>query len=213
MLQLSKIDKLISSFDNALRTVVPNATKGTRPLPVPEKQAMPELSVTEARHVAGLMRINHTGEVCAQALYKGQATTAKLPTVKKEMQHAAEEEKDHLHWCEIRLNELNSQPSILNPLWYGMSFGIGAVAGLVSDSFSLGFVAETEAQVSQHLLHHMAKLPVQDERTRAILAQMNMDELEHRQAALDAGGSQLPLPVKALMTAMSKVMTSTTYHI
>lgn len=212
MLRLSKIDQLINNFDQALRTVVPDSTKGTRPLPV-SSDAQPELNVNEARHVAGLMRINHTGEVCAQALYQGQAATAKLPTVREKMQHAADEEKDHLEWCEIRLKELDSYPSVLNPLWYGMSFGIGAVAGAISDEFSLGFVAETEAQVSKHLIGHIEQLPKQDIRTREILAQMNTDELEHREEALKAGGANLPAPVKTAMTLMSKVMTFTTYRI
>lgn len=212
MLRLSKIDQLINNFDQALRTVVPDSTKGTRPLPV-SSEAQPELNVNEARHVAGLMRINHTGEVCAQALYQGQAATAKLPTVREKMQHSADEEKDHLEWCEIRLKELDSYPSILNPLWYGMSYGIGAVAGAISDEFSLGFVAETEAQVSKHLLGHIERLPQQDIRTKEILAQMNSDELEHREEALNAGGTNLPVPVKAAMTIMSKVMTFTTYRI
>lgn len=212
MIKLSKIDQLINRFDQGLRTIVPTATRGTRPLPV-QDETQPALSVDEARHVAGLMRINHTGEVCAQALYQGQASTAKLPTVRQKMQHAANEEKDHLQWCEIRLQELDSHTSLLNPIWYGLSFGIGATAGAISDRFSLGFVAETEAQVSRHLLHHMAKLPPQDKRTRDILSQMNVDELAHRDAALQAGGAPLPMPVKLLMQMMSKVMTTTTYRI
>lgn len=211
MLKLSKIDKLINHADQALRTLVPGTTKGTRNLPV-SSEKQPTLDIKQTREVAALMRINHAGEVCAQALYQGQATTAKLPHIRQNMQHAAEEEKDHLAWCEARLRELDSHPSIFNPLWYGLSFGVGAVAGLVSDEFSLGFVAETEHQVSQHLLKHIEKLPQSDTRTREILHQMNEDELAHREQALNAGGKKLPQPVKHAMTAMSKVMTSLTYH-
>lgn len=147
---LSKIDQLLLGVDKALRAVVPHSNPSTRPLPVSNDE-IPELTITEARHVAGLMRINHTGEVCAQGLYHGQAFTAKDTGVKQAMQHSAEEEVDHLVWCETRLKELGSHASLFTPLWYGMSFGLGAVAGAISNEFSLGFVAETEAQVSEHL--------------------------------------------------------------
>ncbi|KAF7277665.1 hypothetical protein GWI33_000955, partial [Rhynchophorus ferrugineus] len=151
----------------ALRSLVPGATSAHRANPAEEKPS--RLSITEARHVAGLMRVNHSGEVCAQALYHGQAMTAKLPSVRQEMEHAAEEEQDHLAWCEDRLQELSSYPSLLNPVWYTLSFAMGAIAGIAGDQYSLGFVAETEKQVSAHLLDHLSQLPAQDDRSRAIL--------------------------------------------
>ena len=159
------------------------------------------------------MRVNHRGEVCAQALYHGQALTAKLPNVRREMEFAAIEEQDHLAWCEQRLKELDSHTSLFNPVWYGLSFGMGAIAGIAGDKYSLGFVAETERQVSLHLQHHISQLPEQDERSRRILVQMNEDELHHRDTALNAGGVDLPIPVKITMTAISKLMTKTSYFI
>lgn len=204
-------DHLIKTFDQALRSLVPNTTKAQRPNPALDSES--PLSITESRHVAGLMRVNHSGEVCAQALYHGQALTAKLPHVKQEMQHAAQEEQDHLAWCEQRLNELNSYPSLLNPVWYSLSFTMGALAGLAGDEYSLGFVAETERQVSLHLEQHISQLPIQDDRSYRILNQMNIDELQHRDTALNAGGVELPIPVKITMTAISKVMTKTSYYI
>ena len=145
------LDKMINSFDQALRSLVPGATTSQRNNPAEETPS--QLCVSDARHVAGLMRVNHSGEVCAQALYHGQALTAKLPHVKQEMQQAALEEQDHLAWCEDRLKELDSHTSILNPIWYGLSYGMGAIAGIAGDKYSLGFVAETERQVSQHLFN------------------------------------------------------------
>ena len=208
---LSKIDHLLLSVDKALRAVVPHSNPSARPLPV-SSEDIPELSITESRHVAGLMRINHTGEVCAQGLYHGQAFTAKDDTVKQAMHHSATEEVDHLVWCETRLDELGSHPSIFTPLWYGMSFGLGAVAGAISNEFSLGFVAETEAQVSEHLQEHIAQLPVQDQRTRAILAQMDAEELHHRELALDSGGADLSPPIRHGMRFMANCMKSAAYH-
>ncbi len=204
-------DRLIQGVDQALRSVVPNSTQAERPSPA--QQQISSLSVEQARHVAGLMRVNHSGEVCAQALYHGQALTAKLPTVRHEMQQAAREEQDHLVWCELRLSELNSHPSVFNPLWYGLSFGIGALAGLAGDEYSLGFVAETEKQVSAHLQSHLSQLPDTDSRSQAILAQMNQDELQHREQALQAGGRELPKPVQQLMQVVSKVMTKASYSL
>lgn len=204
-------DKFIQHFDQALRSVIPHATQAQRPNPAQDTQA--PLSINEARHVAGLMRVNHSGEVAAQALYHGQALTAKLPTVREQMQQAAIEEQDHLAWCEQRLDELNSHPSLLNPVWYGLSFTMGAIAGIAGDQYSLGFVAETERQVSLHLEHHISQLPIQDERSYRILNQMNIDELHHKDTAIEAGGVELPLPVKITMTAISKVMTKTSYYI
>lgn len=159
------------------------------------------------------MRINHTGEVCAQALYQGQALTARLPEVRQAMEHAAEEEIDHLAWCEQRIRELGGRPSLLNPLFYGLSFGVGAVAGLISDKVSLGFVAATEDQVVKHLDEHLAQLPEQDHKSRAILEQMREDELQHATTALEAGGLRFPAPVKFGMTLLSKVMTKSTYRL
>jgi ubiquinone biosynthesis monooxygenase Coq7 len=159
------------------------------------------------------MRINHTGEVCAQALYQGQSLTAKLPEVRDSMTEAASEEIDHLGWCEERLNELESRPSLLNPLWYGMSFGLGAVAGLAGDKWSLGFVAETEKQVCTHLQDHLQKLPEQDERSQAILTQMLEDEGKHAVNAEAAGAAELPLPIKSAMALMATVMKVSSFRI
>ncbi len=211
MRHFNGLDRVIQSFDQALRSLVPGATAAQRSNPA--QQASAQLSVSDARHVAGLMRVNHSGEVCAQALYHGQALTAKLPHVKQEMQQAAVEEQDHLAWCENRLKELDSIPSLLNPVWYGLSFGMGALAGIAGDKYSLGFVAETERQVSLHLQQHLQSLPSQDQRSRNILEQMNQDELHHRETALNAGGVDLPFPVKMTMTAISKLMTKTSYFI
>lgn len=208
---LNPIDKGIVFFDRALRAFVPNSNLSTRPLPVTSNQ-LPNLSVQESRHVAGLMRINHTGEVCAQGLYHGQAFTAKDNAVKRAMHQSALEEIDHLVWCETRLNELGSHPSIFSPLWYGMSFGLGAVAGIISDEFSLGFVAETEIQVSEHLQAHIDQLPQQDQRSAEILAQMDKEELEHRDKAIQAGANTLPPPIRAGMRMMANVMKGIAYH-
>lgn len=211
MRQFTGVDKLIHSFDQALRSLVPGATAAHRENPANIEET--QLAVSEARHVAGLMRINHSGEVCAQALYHGQALTAKLPNVRREMEQAAIEEQDHLAWCEDRLKELDSHTSLLNPVWYGLSFGMGALAGIAGDKYSLGFVAETERQVSLHLEDHIRQLPEQDDRSRKILVQMNEDELHHRDTALNAGGVDLPTPVRIAMTGISKLMTKTSYYI
>lgn len=209
---LSKIDNLLLGVDKALRAVVPHSNPSTRPLPVND-DTIPELSITESRHVAGLMRINHTGEVCAQGLYHGQAFSAKDDGVKQAMQQSAKEEVDHLVWCETRLQELGSHPSIFTPLWYGMSFGLGAVAGAISNEFSLGFVAETEAQVSEHLQDHIEQLPIQDKRSRAILAQMDIEELHHRELAINSGGAVLSPPIRRTMRWMANRMKATAYHL
>ncbi|WP_180093589.1 MULTISPECIES: 2-polyprenyl-3-methyl-6-methoxy-1,4-benzoquinone monooxygenase [unclassified Acinetobacter] len=211
MRQFTGVDKLIHSFDQALRSLVPGATAAHRENPANIEET--QLAVSEARHVAGLMRVNHSGEVCAQALYHGQALTAKLPNVRREMEQAAIEEQDHLAWCEDRLKELDSHTSLLNPVWYGLSFGMGALAGIAGDKYSLSFVAETERQVSLHLEDHIRQLPEQDERSRKILVQMNEDELHHRDTALNAGGVDLPVPVRIAMTGISKLMTKTSYYI
>ncbi|MBL0950471.1 MAG: 2-polyprenyl-3-methyl-6-methoxy-1,4-benzoquinone monooxygenase [Pseudomonas sp.] len=210
--QYSPVDRLLLQADAALRTLLPFSGASGRPSPA-IVQSDSELSSEESRHVAGLMRINHTGEVCAQALYQGQALTAKLPEVRGAMEHAADEEIDHLAWCEQRIRELGSHPSVLNPLFYGLSFGVGAVAGLVSDRVSLGFVAATEDQVCKHLDEHLEQLPEHDAKSRAILEQMRVDEQQHANSALAAGGVRFPAPVKFGMTLLSKVMTKSTYRI
>lgn len=209
---LSKIDHILVGVDKALRAVVPHSNPSTRPLPVSD-DTIPELSITESRHVAGLMRINHTGEVCAQGLYHGQAFSAKDDGVKQAMQQSAAEEVDHLVWCETRLQELGSHASLFTPLWYGMSFGLGAVAGAISNEFSLGFVAETEAQVSEHLQDHIGRLPTQDKRSREILAQMDIEELHHRELALENGGAELSPLVRHTMRWMANRMKATAYHL
>lgn len=212
MRHYSLIDRFITGADRALRTIAPDAAQAQRPSPA-VTHFESALSEEERRHAAGLMRVNHTGEVCAQALYQGQALTAKLPEVRAEMERAAREEEDHLAWCAERVSELGSYTSHLNPLWYAMSFGIGAAAGLAGDKWSLGFVAETEKQVCDHLQGHMDRVPVQDEKTRAIISQMHHDEAEHMQMALQAGAADLPPPVKQLMALVAGVMTRTAYRI
>lgn len=209
---LSKVDRFLLGIDRALRAIVPHSNPSTRALPV-SSSSLPKLTITEARHVAGLMRVNHTGEVCAQGLYHGQAFAAKSDQLKDSMQHSASEEIDHLVWCETRLDELGSHPSLLTPLWYGMSFGLGAFAGFISNEFSLGFVAETEAQVSEHLQDHIARLPPQDTRSKEILAQMDIEELRHRQLALDSGGSVLSAPISYAMRLMADGMKLIAYHV
>jgi len=210
--QRSVIDQLLIQFDQALRTCVPGTTEANRESPAANADEM-ELSNLEKQHAAGLMRINHTGEVCAQALYQGQATTALLGEVRKSMEQAAEVEVDHLAWCEQRLTELNSRPSVLNFLWYALSFGLGAAAGLAGDRWSLGFVAETEHQVCEHLEDHLSKLPKQDNKSRAILEQMIADEKHHEETARQAGGLEPPIAIRQAMNAMSQLMKKTTYHI
>ncbi|MDF3195731.1 2-polyprenyl-3-methyl-6-methoxy-1,4-benzoquinone monooxygenase [Pseudomonas sp. 1928-m] len=208
----SPVDRLLLQADAALRTLLPFSGQPSRPSPA-IVQPEAELDEQQAQHVAGLMRINHTGEVCAQALYQGQALTAKLPQVRKAMEHAADEEIDHLAWCEQRIRQLGSQPSILNPLFYGLSFGVGAAAGLISDKISLGFVAATEDQVVKHLDEHLQQIPLEDQKSRAILEQMRVDEEQHACNALNAGGLRFPAPVKFGMSLLAKVMTSTTYRV
>ena len=212
MRHLSPFDKFIQNADLALRTIIPGAANQQRPSPA-QSSTESELDEQERKHAAGLMRINHTGEVCAQALYQGQALTAKLPEVREAMEEAAAEEVDHLVWCENRITQLGSHTSLLNPAFYGLSFGIGAVAGAISDKISLGFVAETERQVCNHLSEHMTSLPIQDEKSKAILLQMLDDEARHATAAIDAGGYEFPFPVRMVMTGLSKVMTKTVYKV
>jgi len=217
MRHLSLFDKVIQNADLALRTLIPGAANQQRPSPAQTSDqaasSQYELDEQERKHAAGLMRINHTGEVCAQALYQGQALTAKLPEIREAMEEAAAEEIDHLVWCEDRITQLGGHTSVLNPAFYGLSFGIGAVAGAISDKISLGFVAETEHQVCKHLTEHMTSLPIQDEKSKAILLQMLDDEAKHATAAIDAGGYKFPLPLRMAMTGLSKVMTKSVYKI
>ncbi|MES9959151.1 MAG: 2-polyprenyl-3-methyl-6-methoxy-1,4-benzoquinone monooxygenase [Sedimenticola sp.] len=206
----SPIDNALIGIDQALRTIFgrPLVTERTNPAnSLPESESSEEVR----EHTAKLMRINHTGEVCAQALYQGQALTAKLPDVRDSMERAAQEENDHLAWCESRLNELGNRKSFLNPLWYAGSFAIGAAAGAAGDKWSLGFVAETEHQVCAHLDSHLEQIPASDQKSRAILEQMREDELHHATVALEHGGTELPGPIKLAMKLTSKVMTRSVY--
>jgi ubiquinone biosynthesis monooxygenase Coq7 len=204
-------DALILQFDRALRTVFAPAVS-RRPYPdsgLPEA----ELSEAEKRQAAGLMRVNHSGEVCAQALYQGQALTARNPEAARALREASDEETEHLAWCERRLTELGSHKSYLNPLWYTGSFAIGVLAGALGDRWNLGFLAETERQVEGHLDGHLARLPEQDAKSRAIVEQMKADEMRHAETAIALGGAELPLPVKLAMKLVSKVMTRTAYWV
>ena len=209
---MSLIDRFIIEFDTALRSVVGGA-HARRPTPGSDKQSTTLLDAKEREHAAGLMRVNHVGEVCAQALYQSQKLVARNPEIRQMLDHSGQEEMDHLAWCETRLQELGSHTSYLNPIWYAGSFTIGLAAGLAGDKWSLGFVAETEKQVEDHLESHLEKLPVEDDRSRAIVDQMRIDEIEHGQAAISAGGATLPEPIQKLMQVMSKVMTTTAYKI
>ncbi|QWD62208.1 2-polyprenyl-3-methyl-6-methoxy-1,4-benzoquinone monooxygenase [Polynucleobacter sp. MWH-UH25E] len=209
---MSPIDRLIIEFDTALRSVVGGANAG-RPTPDSQSTTKHSLDAAERKHAAGLMRVNHVGEVCAQALYQSQKLVARDPQIREMLEHSAQEEMDHLAWCETRLKELDSHTSYLNPFWYAGSFAIGLLAGLAGDKWSLGFVAETEKQVEAHLENHLEKLPIDDQRSRAIVDQMRIDEIEHGQAALHAGGVTLPEPIQKIMQTVSKVMTTTAYKI
>ncbi|BFM05385.1 2-polyprenyl-3-methyl-6-methoxy-1,4-benzoquinone monooxygenase [Halioxenophilus aromaticivorans] len=209
---LSLLDHALGQADRALRTLTPGNKPVFKASPG-AKVSEAELSEAERRKAAGLMRVNHCGEVCAQGLYQGQAVTAKLPEVREDMENAALEELDHLAWCEQRLTELDSRTSLLNPVWYGMSFALGAGAGLVSDKLSLGFVAATEDQVCQHLRSHLDKLPETDAKSREIVQQMLADEQLHADHALASGGTDFPKPVKKVMTLVSNVMTKTSFYL
>ncbi|AMP36543.1 MULTISPECIES: 2-polyprenyl-3-methyl-6-methoxy-1,4-benzoquinone monooxygenase [Ralstonia solanacearum species complex] len=210
------LDRFIPEFDRALRAVA-GITRASRPNPADAIVAHADdggkLSDVERRHAAGLMRVNHVGEVCAQALYQGQALFARAPAIRAQLDEAAREEEDHLAWCAQRLQELNDRPSLLNPLWYAGAFAIGALAGRLGDKISLGFVAETERQVEHHLDGHLDRLPEQDARSRAIVAQMRDDEVRHGDNARAAGGIDLPTPVREAMRIASRIMTTTAYRI
>ena len=207
------LDRLIVEFDKGLKTLTANA-HSVRPHPDHNiNQTSEDLSNEEKRHAASLMRINHCGEVCAQALYNGQALTAKNPATIKALEQASKEETEHLAWCEKRIQELGGHTSFLNPIWYASSFTLGAIAGALGDQWNLGFLAETERQVGKHLDHHLETLPSNDTKSRAILEQMKIDEAEHAKTAVHLGAAELPAPIKAAMQTMSKVMTKTTYHL
>ena len=208
----SKIDRLIASIDEGLRVSTGEAPEPFRENPAGDLAPI-DLDENQRRHVAGLMRINHTGEVCAQALYAGQAATARDDATRDAMQLAADEEIDHLSWCEDRLKELDSRPSVLNPFWYAGSFAIGAVAGIAGDDWSLGFVRETENQVEAHLQDHLEKLPESDTRSQASLDQMKIDEAKHAQMAQEAGARELPPPIRRAMAFTAGIMKSLVYRI
>jgi ubiquinone biosynthesis monooxygenase Coq7 len=207
----SPLDQLIVGFDKALR-VVGGVALSSRPNPAAHSPDA-ELSAEEQRHSAGLMRVNHVGEVCAQALYDAQGRFAQSPAMRAQFQQAGREEEDHLAWTAQRLGELGSQPSLLNPLWYAGAYTLGAVAARLGDPHSLGFVVETERQVEAHLESHLDKLPPQDAKSRAIVEQMRVDEAAHGAAAQALGAAQTPLPVRIAMKAMSRVMTTAAYYI
>lgn len=204
-----RIDDLIIGFDKGLRTLFAPA-RSVRATPGDE---LPDADMDAAQRslAAALMRVNHSGEICAQALYQGQALTARDSAARAALEQAAQEETEHLAWTERRIAELGGRKSMLNPLWYAGSFAIGAAAGLLGDKWNLGFLAETEHQVVRHLESHLGRLPVADRKSRAIVEQMRDDEARHATSALNHGGAELPAPVKAAMQASSKVMTETAF--
>lgn len=208
---LTPLDRLIAGFERALETVAGDP-QAARPSPATGVDEA-EMDGRERRHAAGLMRINHTGEVCAQALYDGQAALARSEETRRHLQHAAAEETDHLAWCAERLRELDSRPSLLNPLWYAGSYAMGAAAALAGDPVSLGFVVETERQVEAHLAEHLETLPDQDERSRAVLARMQADEMRHADEAEARGGIELPFPIPPLMQLTSLLMKKVAYRL
>ena len=209
---MNLIDLVINEVDKGLKYSTQNYQTESRPYPADKIEQDP-LNELERNHSAGLMRVNHSGEVCAQALYRGQALTAKLGDTRTKMEQAASEELDHLSWCNKRLEELNNKPSVLNPIWYGMSFSIGAVAGLIGDNWSLGLVHETEEQVVKHLDGHLDKLSKKDLKTKVVIEQMRIDEEQHSHDALEAGAEILPDEIKDLMSKVAKVMTNSSYRI
>lgn len=209
---LSRLDRVLVEIERALGTALGARPVAARPSPAGGMVDAP-MQEAERRHAAGLMRINHVGEVCAQALYSGQAAVARDPAVRRQLLEAAAEETDHLAWCSERLDELGDRPSLLNPLWYAGAFAIGAGAGLINDRLSLGFVVETERQVEAHLAGHLQALPAGDERSRAIVAQMKDDEARHADLAKAAGGMELPTPLPGLMRAAANLMRAVAYRI
>ncbi len=212
MRRYSKIDQICVGIDQALQTVFGKPATTGRAYPA-AVQAESELTPIETKHAAGLMRVNHTGEVCAQALYHGQGLVSRRVDVKEKMQQAMVEEGDHLAWCQQRLTELGSHTSYLKPIWYGGSFMIGLTAGLIGDKWSLGFLAETEQQVVQHLENHLTLLPSADQKSHTILQQMQQDESQHHDDAKKAGAAELPRGIKTLMQWTSKIMVKISYWI
>ncbi|HLR82871.1 MAG TPA: 2-polyprenyl-3-methyl-6-methoxy-1,4-benzoquinone monooxygenase [Paenalcaligenes sp.] len=212
--QYGVLDGFLTEVGRALE-VLSGAAQATRPNPAARMPRDTEDTLTpeQSQHVAGLMRVNHVGEVCAQALYRGQAAFCRDEPTRELLYDAATEEVDHLVWCNDRLKELNSRPSVLNPLWYTASFGLGLLASRAGVGYNLGFMAETERQVEQHLDSHLERLPVDDQRSRAIVEQMKTDEIEHRTTAEMHGARKLPFPIRCGMRLMSKVMTTTAYRI
>jgi ubiquinone biosynthesis monooxygenase Coq7 len=210
--QLTPLDKLLAGAGNALRTVAAPAGRSARQSPADTVEGG-QLSAKEKAHAAGLMRVNHSGEVAAQGLYQGHATVARDPDIEAQMQHAADEEFDHLAWCEQRLTELGSDTSRLSPIWYAGAFAIGAASGTLGDRWSLGFIAETERQVCNHLSSHLGTLPGDDTKSRAVVEQMRDEEQEHGENAIDAGAAELPPPVRHLMQLTAKIMTKTAYWV
>lgn len=206
---ITAIDRLLIVADNALRTLS-GAVTASRP--APGEDGAPLRSPEERRHVAGLMRVDHAGEICAQALYAGQSLVARDERVRQALEHAGAEERDHLAWCATRLEELGSGPSLLAPFWYAGSFALGVASGLAGDRWSMGFLVETERQVEKHIDGHIGQLPGEDGRSRAILEQMREDEVRHANTGAALGGEALPAPVRGAMRLMSKVMTRTAYR-
>ena len=205
------LDRLITAFDNGLRTLLAPA-HSARAVPG-AALAEPEMTAPERQVAAALMRVNHTGEICAQALYQGQALTARNATARAALEQAAAEETDHLAWTAQRIEELGGRASLLNPLWYAGSFALGAAAGFLGDKWNLGFLAETERQVEGHLEGHLDRLPAQDEKSRAIVNEMKVDEARHARTALEHGAAELPEPAKLAMKLGSRIMTRTAYWI
>jgi ubiquinone biosynthesis monooxygenase Coq7 len=205
------LDRLIIEFDKSLRTLLAEPYSA-RPYPARD-QIDNALESDERCHAAALMRVNHCGEVCAQALYNGQALTARNSDTANALKQASMEETEHLAWCENRIKELGGRKSLLTPLFYTGSFALGAVAGALGDKWNLGFLAETERQVGKHLAEHLTQLPEQDAKSRAVLEQMQLDEAKHAESAMRHGGTELPKPVKYVMQAISKTMTKTTYYL
>jgi len=205
------MDRLIVEFDRALRAVVGvvQARRESPAMNIPEN----EIAEEPRRHAAALMRVNHVGEICAQALYQGQALTARRPEARGALEQAAREEEDHLAWSAERIRELGGRPSLLNPLWYAGSFAIGAAAGLLGDRWNFAFLAETERQVEEHLTGHLEALPPEDQRTRAVVEAMRADEARHRASAINLGAGELPEPARLAMRLASKVMTTVAYRV
>ncbi len=206
-------DRLVRSVDNALRTLFTPANGGRRDNPADGMAAVPRLEPEERRHAAGLMRVNQSGEVAAQGLYQGHALVARDPALVEKLDHAAAEERDHLNWCTQRLDELGARPSLLNGVWYGGAFALGALSGIAGDRYGLGFIAETERQVVRHLNGHLQRLPARDERSRRILERMRDEEEQHGDDATNSGGEPLPPLAQRMMQRAAKVMTTTAYWI